>query len=56
MTVGISMGRIDITLPSNLEQRFRQEVFKRYGMKKGNITLAIQEAIEQWIGKGEKKK
>ena len=50
------MGRMDITLPNDLEQRFRQEVFKRYGMKKGNITLAIREAIEQWIEKGEEKK
>jgi len=48
------MRRMDITLPNDLEQRFRQEVFKRYGMKKGNITLAIQEAIEQWIEKGDK--
>jgi len=47
---------MDITLPNDLEQRFRQEVFKRYGMKKGNITLAIQEAIEQWIQKGKNKK
>jgi hypothetical protein len=27
----------------------RKEVFKRLGMKRGNITLAIQEAIEKWI-------
>jgi len=50
------MARIDITLPDELEQRFREEVFKRLGMKRGNITIAIQEAIEQWIEKGEKKK
>jgi len=49
------MGRMDIILPDNLEQRFRGEVFKRLGMKKGNITLAIQEAIKQWIEKGENK-
>jgi len=50
------MGRIDIILPDKLEKRFREEVFKRLGMKRGNITLAIQEAIAQWIEKGEKKK
>ena len=49
------MGRIDIILPDNLEKRFRAEVFKRLGMKRGNITLAIQEAIEQWIEEGKKK-
>jgi len=52
----IKMARMDIILPDDLEQRFRKEVFKRLGMKRGNITLAIQEAIEQWIEKGEKKK
>jgi hypothetical protein len=50
------MGRMDIILPDELEHRFREEVFKRYGMKKGNITIAIREAIELWIQKGEKKK
>jgi len=49
------MARIDIIMPNDLEQRFREEVFKRLGMKRGNITVAIQEAIEQWIKKGEKK-
>jgi hypothetical protein len=50
------MARIDIIMPDDLEKRFRKEVFKRLGMKRGNITLAIQEAIDQWIEKGEKKK
>jgi hypothetical protein len=50
------MGRMDIILPDHLEQRFRGEVFKRLGMKRGNITLAVREAIEQWIEKGDKKK
>lgn len=50
------MARIDIIIPDKLEERFREEVFKRLGMKRGNITLAIQEAIEQWIEKGERKK
>jgi len=50
------MARIDIILPDDLEQRFREEVFKRLGMKRGNITLAVQKAIEQWIEKGGKKK
>ena len=50
------MTRIDIILPGDLEKRFREEVFKRLGMKRGNITLAVQEAIEQWIEKGDEKK
>jgi len=50
------MARIDIILPDDLEERFREEVFKRLGMKRGNITVAIQEAIEEWIERGAKKK
>lgn len=52
----MKMARMDIIIPDDLEKRFREEVFKRLGMKRGNITSAIQEAIEQWIEKGEKKK
>ena len=50
------MGRMDIIVPDDLEKRFRAEVFKRLGMKRGNITQAVQEAIENWIEQGEKKK
>ena len=45
------MGRIDVILPDKLEKQFRKKVFEKFGMKKGNITLAIQEAIGQWIKK-----
>ena len=45
------MGRIDVILPDDLEKKFRNKVFKKFGMKRGNITAAIQEAIEQWIEK-----
>ena len=48
------MGRIDIILPDELEKRFRGEVFKKYGMKKGNITLAVEDAVEDWIKKKKK--
>jgi hypothetical protein len=43
------MGKITLTLDDVLEERFREEIFKRLGMKKGNIQAAIEEAIETWI-------
>ena len=43
------MGKLTLTLNDELEKRFRDEVFKRLGMKKGNMQIAIEEAIEQWI-------
>ena len=45
------LGRIDFNLKSDLEEKFRKEVYKRKGMKKGNITEAITEALEEWIEK-----
>jgi hypothetical protein len=46
---GHEMGKITLTLKDELEKRFREEVFRRLGMKKGNIQLAIEEAIDLWI-------
>lgn len=43
------MGNIKVILPDELEKEFREEVFKQLGMKKGNLTLAIEEAIREWI-------
>ena len=48
----IKMGKIYIVLPDDLEEKFRTAVFNRFGMKKGNLTIAIKEAIEDWINKG----
>jgi hypothetical protein len=43
------MGRMVLTIPDDLEQKFRNAVFRRYGMRRGNLTKAVKEAIEQWI-------
>ena len=45
------MGKLTLTLNDELEKRFRDEIYKRFGMKKGNMQTAIEEAIEQWITK-----
>lgn len=44
--------RINLTLSEDLEKRFRAEVFKRYGLHKGDIQRAVEEAIEMWIKGG----
>jgi phosphoribosylanthranilate isomerase len=43
------MGKLVLTVPEELENKFREVVYKRYGMKKGNISKAIREALELWI-------
>jgi len=47
--VRAKLGKLTLTLRDELEKRFREEVFRRLGMKKGNIQIAIEEAIEMWI-------
>ena len=43
------MGRINLIVPDDFEQKFREEVFKRKGMKRGNLTEAIIEAMDLWM-------
>ena len=43
------MGMLALNVEDDLEKKFRETVFKRKGMKRGNITEALEEAIEQWI-------
>lgn len=43
------MGKMNIVLDDELEKKFREAVFKRKGMKKGNISDALAEAIEEWM-------
>jgi hypothetical protein len=43
------MGKMNIAIDDDLEERFRKAVFEKKGMKKGNISEALQEAIESWI-------
>jgi len=51
----ISMKNIHITINDDLEDKFRKEVAKRLGLKKGNISIAMEEAINIWINKNDKK-
>jgi len=46
---GKELKRINITLPDELEERFRLEVAKRKGMRKGNLGKAVEEALVLWM-------
>jgi hypothetical protein len=43
------MGRLNLTVKDEVETRFREAVFKKRGMKKGNLTQSIEEAMLMWI-------
>jgi hypothetical protein len=44
-----SMGRLDLNIDDELERSFRDVVYKTKGMKKGNLTDSLEEAIDEWI-------
>lgn len=56
MTISVCMGKMNIVLGDELEERFRKAVFESKGMKKGNISEALEEAIEKWITEKKKNK
>jgi len=50
------MGKMTIDISDELDEQFRETVFNRFGMKRGNLTIAIEEAIKEWINKRSDKK
>ena len=44
--------RLNLTVSETLQREFRETVFKRYGLHKGDIQRAVEEAIKLWIAKG----
>jgi hypothetical protein len=44
-------GSIRERIDNELDKQFRNEVNKRLGMKKGNIKIAMEEAMKMWIEK-----
>lgn len=49
------MTHINLAIDDDLDKRFRNEVNRRLGMKKGNIKVAMEEALEMWIAKKDEK-
>jgi hypothetical protein len=45
------MGNINLVIDDEIEKKFRDTVAKRLGFKKGNIKIAIEEALSDWINK-----
>lgn len=44
--------RLNLTISRQLNEQFRKAVFDRYGLRKGDIQRAVEEAIKLWITKG----
>lgn len=41
--------RVIAALPEELENEFRQAAMKKFGMKRGYLKKAFNEAIETWL-------
>jgi hypothetical protein len=46
--------KLTVLIRDDLDEQFRNAVFERKGMHKGNLTEALEEAIQQWIEFNEK--
>jgi hypothetical protein len=47
--------KMNIKLGDDTEERFRKAASNSKGMKKGNISIAIEEAIDLWIEEQKRK-
>ncbi|MFI5450303.1 MAG: hypothetical protein ACHQ03_11135 [Candidatus Bathyarchaeia archaeon] len=45
------MGKLYIVLPDEVERRLRIEIVKRLGGKKGDLSAAIEMAVNDWLKK-----
>lgn len=43
------MTRMNVVIDDKLEERFRKTIADTKGLRKGNISDALEEAIELWI-------
>lgn len=48
----IDVGRINVELSEELEKKLRFKMIERFGGKKGDLSKAIEEAVERWVAEG----
>ena len=45
------MGKMNISIDDDLEKDFRKAIAAKFGLKKGVINKAIDEAVREWSEK-----
>ena len=43
--------KLTVLIDDKLDEKFREAVFKKKGMHRGNLTEAVEEAIDLWVRK-----
>jgi len=49
MCKGVFVGRMQIVLTDKLEKELREKAFAKFGLKKGSISKAVEDAVKNWI-------
>jgi hypothetical protein len=49
----MEMGRISVELSEELEKKLRFKTIERFGGRKGDLSKAVEEAVETWVAKEE---
>ena len=50
------LGKLNVVVKDDIDAKFREKVFRKKGMKKGNITQSLEEAMLLWINVSDIKK
>ena len=45
------MARLSNKISDKLDEEFRKVVYHKFGMKKGNLDKAVEEALQEWTDK-----
>ena len=48
------MGQITVRISDDLENEFRKLIARKSGYRKGQLTIAIEEALDCWIKQNKK--
>jgi hypothetical protein len=46
-----ALGKIYVVLSDDVERRFRFAIVTRLGGRKGDLSVAVEEAVKDWLGK-----
>jgi hypothetical protein len=43
------MGRINVDIPDELEKQLRIKTVQKFGGKKGDLSRAVEDALNAWV-------
>jgi len=47
----VEMGRISVVLSDELEKELRFKTIEKFGGRKGDLSKAVEKAVETWVAK-----